>query len=135
VSAEGESELYETADKECPNEEAPPKEDGAKSLGGKRQKQYVLQNCRPPIQLHWVWHMPACFSPRGDGRFIWSMMLGFGVEGTASDCGVATPVALASAAVMKQTAVSRETTRRTDTLQWSDGTVPPRTEAYLANAC
>jgi hypothetical protein len=59
-----------------------------------------------------------------------SMVLGFGAEGV----GVATPVTLASAAVMKQTAVSRETTIRIDTLQWSDGTVPPRTEGYLANA-
>src|SRR5258708_3959293 len=46
---------------------------------------------------------PACFSPIGDGRLIWSMMLGFGVGA-------------ASAAAMKQTAVSRETTRRIDTL-------------------
>jgi hypothetical protein len=27
-----------------------------------------------------------------------------------------------------------ETTRRMDTLQWSDGTVPPGNEGYLANA-
>jgi hypothetical protein len=55
------------------------------------------------------------------------MVLGFGV-------GAATPVALPSAAAMKQTAVSREATIRIDTLQWSDGTVPPGTAGYLANA-
>jgi hypothetical protein len=57
-----------------------------------------------------VVQLPASF-----WRLMMSMVLGFGAEGAAWDRGVATPVALASAAAMKQTAVSRETTIRIDT--------------------